>query len=178
MLWSRALWAQHKRNRAVQVMRTWVDKHPRDTPVSMQLAGAYLSNDQSSDALKTYEQVLEHSPSNIRALNNVAWLLRDQNLPRALSVAERAQQLAPNDPQVLDTMGMLLLRNGQTKLALSTLQQAAKIVPNDARIQLDLARALLKDDAKRDARRIVDPLLTRRSIQSGIGRERLEAVYG
>jgi predicted Zn-dependent protease len=68
--------------------------------------------------------VLKKSPDSVLALNNLAQLYHQQKNPRALSTAERAQKLAPESASVTDTLGWILVEQGETKRGLELLQQA------------------------------------------------------
>ena len=62
------------------------------------LAGLSISERQYELAEAQLRQVLRLDPDNALALNNLAWVLSVQKKPQALETAERANQLAPNQP--------------------------------------------------------------------------------
>ena len=79
--------------------------------------------------------------NNIEALNNTAWLYGESNDPRALPLAEKAAQLAPQNAAVLDTYGWLLSRAKQKQAALTALRRAAELAPQSQDIQAHLKEA-------------------------------------
>jgi putative PEP-CTERM system TPR-repeat lipoprotein len=81
----------------------------------------------SGAALEAYQQVLQADPSHAEALNNAAYLLATQiNRPdEALKYAEKAHELAPNDPDYVDTLGWILYQKGLYTLAVKHFEQAA-----------------------------------------------------
>lgn len=84
------------------------------------------------EALEVYTQMLEGQPNNLVTLNNAAYLLAE-SLGRgreALSLAERAVQLAPDNPLVLDTLGWAHYKSGQHDAAQHTLERSVKIKPS------------------------------------------------
>lgn len=123
------------------VLRDWLDKHPDDAATRLLLADYYLNRAQNALAAAQYEQILKTYPSNIGALNNLAWIYTGQNDPRALALAKRAYQLASGSPGIADTYAWALIAHNQPKPALPILQQAAKAAPETAAIQYHLAVA-------------------------------------
>lgn len=159
LLRAQALGLQKKPDEAVQVMQTWVDEHPEDVTVLLNLAGTYLGMDQPANARATYERVVKIVPRHVPALNNLAWLSRDTDLTQAIAYAERAYQLAPNDPQVLDTLGTLLGKSGEQTRRYELVREAATLAPNDAGIQLHLAEALVQQKKYPEAERLLNTLI-------------------
>jgi Tfp pilus assembly protein PilF len=87
-------------------------------------------NDQSGNynaAMAEYRAVLELDPYNTVALNNLAFDLAEHadNAAEALKYAQRAKQLAPENPAIDDTLGWVLYRKGLFELALQHLERAA-----------------------------------------------------
>ena len=70
-------------------------------------------------------------------------------------LSERALALAPRDPAVLDTRGMILLRSGEASRALELLGRAAStdLAPPESRIHL--AQALIESGDKTAARAVL-----------------------
>jgi len=64
-----------------------------------------------TEAHEAYNKVLGIEPENALALNNLAYLNADsgQNLDQAMTFAQRAKQKAPDNPDVADTLGYVLL---------------------------------------------------------------------
>jgi putative PEP-CTERM system TPR-repeat lipoprotein len=159
VLSSRAQWAQKKREPALKTLRDWLKDHPNDVLVHMQLAGAYLDMGKDSDALATYGQVVKLAPNHVPALNNLAWLNRDIAPKQAMEYAQQAFQRAPKDPYVLDTLGMLTLKNGDLNRAASLLRDATQLAPEDTQIQLHLGSVLLQQKRLPEARKIFDAIV-------------------
>ncbi|PYX90372.1 MAG: hypothetical protein DMG67_12895 [Acidobacteria bacterium] len=104
-------------------------------------ADALLSNDASSDAPATginrksstlaeqYERGLQQGDPTGTAANNLAWILAEQgkNLDRALALAQRARLLAPQNPAVLDTLGVIHLKRREYSQAVRTLKKAMEL---------------------------------------------------
>jgi putative PEP-CTERM system TPR-repeat lipoprotein len=161
LLTTRAQWAQKKQEPALKAMRDWLKDHPNDVPIQLQLAGAYLSMGKEAEAAAGYEQVIKIIPNDVLALNNLAWLNRDKAPKQAMDYAQQAYQLAPKDPLVLDTLGMLTLKNGDTSRAVSLLRDAVARSPNDAQIQVHLATALLQQGRTAEAQKLLQTVITK-----------------
>jgi len=67
--------------------------------------------------------------------------------PGALTVAERAYQLAPNDANVADTLGWALVEAGQVEKGLRYLREAKVRSPENPEIRDHLAEALKRKQA-------------------------------
>lgn len=155
----RALWAQQKQDEAIAVLQNWLKEHPQDLAVLLQLAEGYMSLNKEDEAVKVYATVIELQPNHLVALNNLAWLSQDKDLKQAIGYAERAYQLSPNDPSVLDTYGMLLLKKGDIRRGHRMIQKAAELAPEDPGIQLNLGQALLQQEQFAEARTVLSTLV-------------------
>jgi tetratricopeptide (TPR) repeat protein len=67
------------------------------------------------DAMGVYESLLAKMPNNTSILNNVAYILADNNqeLDKALEYAKRAHEMQPDDPEYLDTYAIVLYKKGK-----------------------------------------------------------------
>ncbi len=124
-----------------RLLLDWLTKHPDDAAARMLLADSYMTHTQNALAAEQYERVLKAHPSNINALNNLAWIYTGQNNPKALTLAEQAYKLAPQSPGIADTYAWALIAANHSATALPILQQAAKAAPEAPVIQYHLAVA-------------------------------------
>ena len=99
--------------------------HQRLLAISLHQSGDY------DRAKSAYEQILASDPDNIEAINNLAYLLADNlgQADAALPLASRARQLAPDNAQVLDTVGWIEFRAGKEALATTTLTRSVQLKP-------------------------------------------------
>lgn len=156
---TRALWGQEKYDEALAFMHDWLDEHPRDLPVLLHLAGGYLHLDRNDEAIATYGRVIDVQPGHVAALNNIAWLSRDRDLEQAMEYARRAHELAPEDPYVLDTLGMLTLQQGDVSGAYELVREASER-SRDAQIHLHLGGILIQQERFDEARELLSALAT------------------
>ncbi len=79
------------------------------------------------DVLETsLKTLIRLQPDHAQAYNALGYSLADHNLrlPEAHQLIEKALQLAPNDPFIIDSMGWVLYRMGKNKQALEYLRRA------------------------------------------------------
>ena len=80
-------------------------------------------------------------PDHPAALNNLAWTYQLRGDKRAREMAQRAYLKAPG-PDSADTLGWILLGEGEAAAALPLLQQAGSARPSDPAVQYHWAAAL------------------------------------
>ncbi|MCE7504697.1 hypothetical protein LZG75_00410 [Polynucleobacter sp. IMCC30063] len=80
---------------------------------------------------KVLRIILSQNPNDVNALNALGYSLADrkQKLPEALVLITKAHQLSPNDAFILDSLGWVNFRLGNTVLATQQLQQALQTKP-------------------------------------------------
>ncbi len=93
---------------------------------------AGIRADQESDvstAGQQYEAAIRHGEHSGVAANNLAWLYAEQgiHLDRALALARTAHDQQPDNPAILDTLGMVHLRRREYSDAIDWLQRAREL---------------------------------------------------
>lgn len=136
----------------------WLRKNPDDLQVRAYLGESYGRSGRYPQAIEQYQYVVSKRPANVPALNNLALAYAKQKDPRALGAAEKAYQLAPGNPIVMDTYGWILLEQGNPTRALQFLQQASAKSPLPE-IRYHLAVALVKTGDKDGARKELEQIL-------------------
>ena len=106
-----------------------------------------------------YAALLSADAANIDLLNNYAMTLLETGSQEARAVAEKARTLAPQDPLVADTLGWILLREGDTDGALGLLRDARLRAPDNPEVRYHLAVALKAAGHVPQAREEVDAAL-------------------
>lgn len=148
-----------KSKEASSRLTQWLKEHPADASTRMYLAGTYLAEKQNKAAIEQYQAVLQQDPKYAPALNNLAWLYQQEKDPRALEYAEKANQLTPDNPATLDTLGWILVEQGDITRGLPLLQKATTIAPEAAEIRYHLVLGLVKSGDKAKARKELEQLL-------------------
>jgi Flp pilus assembly protein TadD len=128
---------------------------PRDPIPLLQLALLFDTNGRPDEARKTYQEVLNMQPDNPVALNNVAYAKADEgvDLDNALTLAEKARSKKPDDPDVLDTVGLIFLKKNSTDEGLRLLKELVARVPNNPTYHLHFALALYQKGNKPEAKK-------------------------
>jgi Flp pilus assembly protein TadD len=83
-----------------------------------------MQRGETAKAQLAYQELLVLSPKDAQLHNNYALVLSRKNDPKAVDVASQAQALSPNDPHVNDTLGWLLVNNGEVKRGLTFLRKS------------------------------------------------------
>ncbi len=156
---AQAYWQAGDQEKHLNTLRYRLTQQPQDVAAQFMLANSYLQLQRNTDARSAFSKILELRPNNILALNNLAWLLREDNSEQALVYAEKANSLNPGDPLVMDTMGVILLQQGKAKRAAEVLSEAAKKRPDMLSIRYHLAQAQTQQgdrlQAEKELRRIL-----------------------
>lgn len=97
----------------VEVMETWLKEFPAEQTLLSMLARTYLERGENERAVGLYKRMLAVRPDSVEALNNLAWVLKDSDLEQAVTYAQLALEVAPDDPQVLDTVAALRAKGGR-----------------------------------------------------------------
>ncbi|MBL8397396.1 MAG: PEP-CTERM system TPR-repeat protein PrsT [Candidatus Accumulibacter sp.] len=150
----RALLAAGDKAAAEQRLTDWLKQYPKDLTARAYAGDVYLQANDNRQAIDQYEALLQANPDNIIALNNLASLYQRENDPRAAATAERALVLSPDNVDVQDTLGWILVEKAQLPRALTLLGKAAAKRPQSATVRyhfgVALARAGKKPEAKRE----------------------------
>jgi putative PEP-CTERM system TPR-repeat lipoprotein len=147
-----------QKQEAAITLEEWNRQHPRDIPVLMLRSALYRELGRLDDAKIVLEKVLEIDGDHVVALNDLAWLIKDENPGAARDYVEKAMLKAPKSPMVLDTLGVILLNLGEHERSVSMLKQADTYAPQTPSIRYHLALALQKNGKFQDALAILKEL--------------------
>jgi tetratricopeptide (TPR) repeat protein len=104
-----------------------------------------------SGATERLRAIIRKNPGHAGSRNDLAWLLAESggNLDTALSLAEDARRLDPS-PDILDTLGWVLVKRGEGAAAVSILEKAHEKQPDSPSVRYHLGTALaMAGDADR-----------------------------
>jgi len=144
---------------AVEPLLTWLAEHPGDVSVRRFLGATYYDTGQAEQAAAEYLKVLVINPDDAVALNNLAWIYFQVKNPEALTMAERAYRLDPDNPGVLDTYGWILVHQNDIDRGLRLLGEASRQLPGEAGVSYHFAVALYLSGDQQKARKILQVLL-------------------
>jgi len=153
-----ALLASGNTPEADKTASAWIKDHPKDIALRMHLGDLATSRKDYAQASQLYRAALEIQPNNPLTLNNLAWVSGQLKAPKAVEYAEKANQIAPNQPAFMDTLAMLLADKGDTSQAIDLLRKALTKAPEASAIRLNLAKVLIMAGNKNEARKELDAL--------------------
>lgn len=153
-----AMWSAGKRQAAIDLMTSWLEKYPSDKITQTRLASRFLSMGRESDAVETYTEILKDDPDNAVALNNLAWLLRNSDPKQALEYAEKAYSLAPGSPSIADTLAMLISESDPSR-AQKLIREALNASPDNSHYLYHQALIYESANEPDQARQVVEKLL-------------------
>jgi putative PEP-CTERM system TPR-repeat lipoprotein len=137
---------------------SWQKDHPQDAAFRYYLGDAALARQDWALAEARYREVLRVQPGNPMALNNVAWLLVKQGKPGALAAAEKANQMLPDQPQLMDTLAIAMAAENKLPEALVLQKKTVDRAPEDPTLRLTLARLYLQAGNKAQAKAELETL--------------------
>ena len=127
---------------ALALMESWLAERPEDLGVAM-LRATGLRRKGSVDATIAQYEALRTSEDPV-VLNNLAWLYMERGDDRAIETAEAAIALAPDDPDIADTMGWILVQSGQPEKAVPLISLSVRARPADGTFRYHLGVAHLE----------------------------------
>jgi tetratricopeptide (TPR) repeat protein len=89
------------------------------------------------------QMALKLSPGQPYVLNYLgySWAVKRQHIAEARSMIEQALQAVPNDGAIIDSLGYVMLQQGQAQAAVTTLTKAVNLEPDDPTINAHLGDA-------------------------------------
>jgi len=158
---AQALEGLNRSDEALTILRQAASADPHSPDANLYLGDLYMRRRDATAARNSYEEALRRSPSNPRAMNNIASLIADSggDLRRAYGLATRLHQAFPDNPAYADTLGWILFRMGKTEPSLALLRLAASRLPQIAVVRYHLGVALLQTGDRAAARRELETYL-------------------
>ena len=116
---------------------------PADWLVYYDRGICYERSHQWTKAEADFKHALKLSPDEPYVLNYLgySWADMGQNLAQAREMIEKAVQRRPNDGAIVDSLGWVMLRQGQVTDAVSTLERAVELDPEDLSVNGHLGDA-------------------------------------
>lgn len=137
---------------------TWMKEHVKDIGFEYHLATIAILRKDLDRAEVLLTHVLSQRPDAPLALNNLAWVLASRGKPGAVAYAQKAAELLPNRPAVMDTLALALAADKQLPKALEIQKKAIEIAPGDMGLRLNLAKIAIQAGDKALARAELDRL--------------------
>lgn len=141
----------NRQSAASEELESWLSVHPKSLAVLAFAARREASYNRHAEAAKHFEALRRLVPTDPVVANELAWSYLQTGDARALAVAKQAAAEAPDNPFILDTLGVALLASGNATEAVGALSRAKALAPKVPSITLNLADALLALGKKSDA---------------------------
>jgi tetratricopeptide (TPR) repeat protein len=111
---------------AVKTYEDAVEVRPDDANLHHFLGILYQYGGAREKAIERYKSAIEHSPDLAEAKNNLAYIYAEseENLDRALDLAQEAKAALPDSYDAADTLGWVLFKRGIPSAAISYLREA------------------------------------------------------
>ena len=159
-------------NLAADSFRKASQAAPTNTLPLKQL-GAILETIGPVDQAKAvYEQILKLDPNDSFALNNLAYRKAEegQDLDAALTMAQRAHQIAPNANAMADTLGLIYIKKNQSTDAERIFKDLVVKEPTNAEFHYHYGMALMQKGDKTSARRELEMALKNKPSKDQAGK--------
>ncbi|HUT43586.1 MAG TPA: tetratricopeptide repeat protein, partial [Desulfobacterales bacterium] len=153
---------EKQEDKAIAQYKAILGKNPNQAGPHMLLGTIYDVQKRFDLAEKHYSTALDINPDFSPAANNLAYLLakQDKNMNKALSLAQKAKEMLPNDPKVMDTLGFIYYKKGLYDSAIAEFTDSLKKIPDNAMVRFHLGLTYYnkgdKDLAKTELKKALD----------------------
>jgi tetratricopeptide (TPR) repeat protein len=140
---------------AFQLMQSATQRYPNNTDLLYDFALLAEKLGQNEVMEKALRSVIAQAPDNQHAYNALGYSLAERGvrLPEAYQLVQKALQLAPGDPFIMDSMGWVQYRMGNLKEAETQLRKAYAL-RSDPEIAVHLGEVLWQQGRKDDAQKL------------------------
>lgn len=127
LLIASTLMAQKKFDQAIAQAEKTIQSHPSAPQAYLLLANLHDRKQQYDQANRYYKKVLELDKSSALAANSLAWNYAEHggNLDVALTLAQKARELSPEDGNVAHTLGRIFYQKGNFLKAINLLKESS-----------------------------------------------------
>jgi tetratricopeptide (TPR) repeat protein len=131
-------------NASMENFRKCSQAAPSDTTCLMLLAMILQGTGRDDQAKPIYEQILKLDPDHAIALNNLAYIKAQEgvDLDKALTMAQRAVQRAPQALDLSDTLGWIYIKKNLSENATNIFKDLVAKDPNNSTFHFHYAMAL------------------------------------
>lgn len=157
---------------AYQLLQQNLEKLPNHPDLLYETGMAADMNGEHEVFEKLMRKLIQIKPDHAHAYNALGYSLleRQERIPEAMELVEKALQLAPDDPAIMDSMGWGYYRSGKLDESVKLLRRAFAVNP-DPEIAAHLGEVLWQRGDKAEARRIWQD-----SLKANQGNAQLQAV--
>jgi tetratricopeptide (TPR) repeat protein len=138
--------AQQKLNEARTEFEALAKRQAKPVSALTMIGMILMTQSQTEQAKKKFEEVLAIDPRAVIANNNLAWIYAEAgtDLDTALKLAQTATAQAPEQPEIMDTLGWVYYKKNLPELAIPLFESSVKKAPTNASYHHHLGLAYLK----------------------------------
>jgi tetratricopeptide (TPR) repeat protein len=116
---------------AEDLLRVMLERNPKSVPSLMLLAMLMQSSGRHEESVALNRRVLEADPNNVVVLNNLAWVLCEQQgkCEEALELAEKGLKMVPEYADLIDTRGTIHYRLRHLDQAVRDFNRCLELYP-------------------------------------------------
>ena len=151
-------WVKGDKEDAITDLELWIETNPEDKNALLTVSQYYLAENRPVDARRVFKALEQLVPDNSMILNNLAWLMMETDVDQGIVYAEKALDVTPDNPFVLDTLAMLLLKKGDAVKSLENSEKAAKLAPKVLDIQINYAKVLNANNRSNEAKDLLNDI--------------------
>ena len=135
--------AEKNQTAAKKRFETILAKEPTNEGALLSLAQVQISTKApAKEITETLERAIKSNPTSVPArIDLVKYLTENRNPSGALAAAQAANTAIPNEPRILDALGLTQMANGETSQAIETFNKLASVLPDTPLPQMRLASA-------------------------------------
>ena len=150
-----------KLDQAMQENEAALATNPKALVPRMILGMLHTQRKEYARAMARYEEALKINPRSAQAANNLAYLLIEHggNSDQALTLAQMAREISPEDPFIADTLGWIFYRKNTFLRSVSLLKEASLKRPNSPEVQFHYGMAEWKNGNKASAKKALETAL-------------------
>jgi len=140
---------------AIKILGQAIEEYPDNTNLRYNRSSLYEQTNQLILMENDLRHALEVEPENASTLNALGYFLtsRTDRHTEAFGLIQKAIEIKPNDPAIMDSMGWVLFKLGRTEEAIDYLRRAFELFP-DPEVAAHLGEALWTSGNKQEARTI------------------------
>lgn len=150
------LLAEHGESDAgIALLASALDRHPQHPALQYDRAVLLEQAGKAKESITALERLLSERAEDPTLLNALGYTMADHDidLPRAESLIRKSLTVMPDNPAVLDSLGWVRFKRGDSKGALEHLQRAYTLA-HDPEIAAHWGEALWKSGQQQEARRV------------------------
>lgn len=142
-----------------RILLDWLKENPEDRTIRLLLATEYQASGKVAESIREYETLTRQNPDDADILNNLALAYQANKDSRAVSTAEKAFELDPDNAAIKDTLGWILVEQKNAKRGLQLIRDAKALLPDNKEIQYHYAVALAETGDRDKARKLLQELV-------------------